>query len=75
MHADLHPMLRSFSSSFNGKIFSVSYVLKVFIKHDSWNEFGEGKVASLPIMILQPPMTVVSQEQVQAPAGWAPTVA
>ena len=62
MHQDLWPLLRSFSISVAGKLLRVDYVLKVFVKHDSWNEFGEGKVVSLPIKILQPPMQIVSQE-------------
>ena len=55
------PMLQSFSISVHGKIVQVEYILKAFVKHDSWNEFGEGKVASMPIQILQPPMQIVSQ--------------
>lgn len=70
MHPDLHPMLKSFSISLSGKLITVNYVLKVFVKHEAWNEFGEGKVVSLPIQILQPPMQIVSQQVVQAPADW-----
>ena len=53
-------MLKSFSSTVHGKIVNVSYMIKFFVKHDAWNEFGEGQVGSLPIKILQPPMQVVS---------------
>lgn len=52
MHADLHPMLKSFSMSVHGRIVNVSYHIKFFVKHDSWNEFGEGQVVSFPIKIL-----------------------
>jgi hypothetical protein len=52
MHPDLHPMLKAFSISLQGKLITVNYVLKVFVKHEAWNEFGEGKVVSLPIQIL-----------------------
>ena len=68
-------MLKSFSISVQGKLVTVSYILKVFVKHDSWNEYGEGMVASMPIQILQPPMQIVSQQQVQVPVGWNPNVA
>ena len=56
-------MLRSFTSSFSGKIMSISYTLKVYVKHDAWNQFGEGEFVTMKIMILQPPLNVVSQEQ------------
>ena len=72
VHPDLHPMLRAFSITVHGKLITVDYVLKVFVKHDSWNEFGEGKVVSLPIQIMQPPMQIISQQQVEAPVGWQP---
>ena len=63
-------MFKSFSTSVAGKMIHIAYTLKVFVKHDAWNELGEGKVVSLPIKIVQPPMTIISQEQVQAPMGW-----
>ena len=60
VEAKIHPdeivMLKSFSTSVTGKLIGVYYTLKVFVKHDSWNEFGEGNVVSLPIKLLQPPM-------------------
>lgn len=62
MHPDQHPMFHSFSTSFQGKLISVNYVLKLFVKHKSWNEIGEGRVISQPIKIMQPPMTVVSSQ-------------
>lgn len=33
--------------------FNVAYFLCVFVKHDSWNEFGEGQSVSFPIRIHQ----------------------
>ena len=45
-------MLRSFSSSFFGQIVKVWYILKVFVKHDAWTEWGEGHVIEFPIKIL-----------------------
>lgn len=40
-----------------GKIFSfkVSYALHVFIKHDSWKEFGMGNSKEIPITIVPKP--------------------
>ena len=58
-----------------GKLITVEYSLHVFVKHDAWNEFGEGASVGTIITILQQPMNFVSQIPVQAPAGWDPTVA
>ena len=52
IHPDEIVMLKSFSTSVTGKLISVCYTLKCFVKHDAWNEFGEGNVVSLPIKIL-----------------------
>ena len=45
------PMLGNFSSSFFGQICKVWYTLKVFVKHDAWNEWGEGHAIEFPIRI------------------------
>ena len=39
-------------SSVNGKLISVSYELVFFIKHDAWNEFGQGHKIVHPINIV-----------------------
>lgn len=49
---DLHPIIQEFTPSVNGKLIKINYLMKVFVKHDPWNEFGEGKVVCLPIKIL-----------------------
>lgn len=48
-------MLQSFSPSFFGQIVKVWYVLRVFVKHDAWNEWGEGHSVDFPIKILPKP--------------------
>ena len=48
-------MMASFSSSFFGQIVKVWYVLKVFVKHDAWNAFGQGKRVKFPIQIVPKP--------------------
>ena len=68
-------MLKRFNNSVQGKLFEVSFILKVFVKHDSWNEYGEGMVVSFPIQILGQPFEIVSKLEVQAPDGWNPNVA
>ena len=35
--------LESFSCSVKGKLIEVAYQLVVFVKHDAWNEWGEGR--------------------------------
>ena len=56
------PMLGSFSSSFFGQIVKVWYVLKVFVKHDAWNEWGEGNVVEFPIKIFPRPTEYLVME-------------
>ena len=41
----------SLPTSFQGKLISVIYTLKVFVKHKAWNDFGEGNFIVLPIKI------------------------
>lgn len=48
-------MLQAFSPSFFGAIVKVWYVLRVFVKHDAWNEWGEGHSVDIPIKILPKP--------------------
>ena len=62
---DHQVMLHSFSTSVAGKLVNVAYTLKCFVKHEAWNEFGEGMVISCPIKIMQQPMQVVTQAVVQ----------
>lgn len=70
MHPDDNLMLESFSTTVSGAIIQVAYTLKCFVKHDSWNEFGEGKVVSLPVKIVTPPITILSSENVTPNANW-----
>jgi len=34
-----------------GRLITVEYNLLVFVKHDSWNEFGEGNCISIPLKV------------------------
>ena len=67
-------MLKSFSSTVKGKLITVEYFLKVYIKYDSWNEFGDGRCATLPIDILQPPTHLTAQAPMMMPAGFNPVM-
>lgn len=48
--------------SFVGKIIAVEYFLKAYVRHDAWNEFGEGKFVVLPIQITHPYVELKFQE-------------
>ena len=45
-------MLRSWPPQYNGKIICSCYDFEVCVKHDSWNEFGQGQLISLPLTVL-----------------------
>ena len=51
-------LMKAFTCSVQGKLFDIQYVLKFVIKHDCWNELGEGYAVTLPIKIMSPPMHV-----------------
>ena len=48
--------------SFVGKIVAIEYFLKAYVKHDAWNEFGEGKFVVLPIKLTHPYVELKFQE-------------
>jgi hypothetical protein len=52
--ARIHPDQHQFGllpCSYVGKTIAIEYFLKCFIKHDAWNDFGEGKFVILPIQL------------------------
>jgi hypothetical protein len=51
-YPDEEESLGLLTPSISGGIFTIKYTLRVFVKHDSWNEFGEGKFFNLPIKII-----------------------
>jgi hypothetical protein len=48
------PLIRCLSDSYKGIAFTITYSLRCFVKHDSWNEFGEGQGVEMPVRIVQP---------------------
>lgn len=74
IHADEQPILDAFTTSVDGKLLKITYKLHCFIKHDSWNEFGEGNCVTLPIKILQPPVRQESQVEMMQPQDWRPVL-
>ena len=63
-------------STFNGRLVNIEFFLNVFVKHDSWNEFGEGNCISIPIRLKQPLIAFPFYKSVDAkrPDDWAPHV-
>lgn len=47
-------MARSVQPSVHGKLIDINYMLEIYIKHDAWNEWGKGKLVTLPIKIMMP---------------------
>lgn len=60
------------TGSWLGAVFSVNYLLKVFVKHDAWDQFGEGNAVQLPIKIMTVPKLVQSSEPFRVPEDWDP---
>ena len=40
-----------FKGAVKAKLFEIWYVLTAYVKHDSWNEFGDGHKKDLAIKI------------------------
>ena len=58
-----------------GHLFSVEYKLMIFVKHDSWSEFGEGNCFTLPIKIINRPIDITTTDVVtDIPNGWNPII-
>jgi hypothetical protein len=47
--------------------------MKVFVKHDAWNAFGEGDMVQMPIKIFNIPKLIQSPEPWRVPENWNPT--
>jgi hypothetical protein len=73
-HPDERVMLDAFTTSVQGQLINVQYTLRCYVKHDAWNEFGEGNCVTLPIRIMQPPVQLVSNIVVEQPQNWQPQV-
>ena len=66
-----------FTCSVSAKLFTVNYYLRVYVKHDAWNEFFKGPYVSQPIKIMLPPpqqQIVANYEEYQKPQDWNPVV-
>ena len=48
-------LVKSLPCTYEGKLIKVSYTLKVFVKHEGWNQFGEGSCVMIPVKLVQPP--------------------
>lgn len=61
------PLLNTISNSMSGRLFQIEYSLKFFVKHDSWDEFGEGTCVEMPIRIVQPAFVLIVPDKVHDP--------
>ena len=44
--------------SWLGSLFQISYIFKVYVKHDAWNSLGEGDCVELPLKIINSPRLI-----------------
>jgi hypothetical protein len=63
----------AFSPSVTGTLITVTYYLKVIVKHASMCG-GDGKSIIYPIVVLQPAIQMPPQQMVEAPTGWNPVI-
>ena len=61
------PLLTTISNSMSGRLFQIEYSLKFFVKHDSWDEFGEGTCVEMPVKIVQPAFLRIVPDKVKDP--------
>lgn len=54
-------MKSELTPSFNGKSLVVSYVVRLAIRHSSWNAGQKGKIVELPVWISHPPIELMQQ--------------
>ena len=60
-------------ASYHGELIRVSYSLHVDIRHDAWNDFGNGSGITLPIDITALPKEEITAEQTFVPTkDWRP---
>lgn len=63
-------------ASYSGKLMHVEFILQVFVRHDCWNEFGQGFMKSFPIRIHQAPLPVSYNSDYfvlgKKPSKWQP---
>jgi hypothetical protein len=61
------PLLTTISNSISGRLFQIEYSLKFFVKHDSWDEFGEGTCVEMPVKIVQTAIVLIVPDKVKDP--------
>jgi len=55
------PLAKTLTASVNGQLINVVYTLKIFIRHDSMQQFGEGECVTFPIKIMERPFKIGAQ--------------
>ena len=64
--------LGAIKPSFNGHLINIKYELSISMTFDACCADDEG--LTLPIKIFQQPERIQAPQQIEVPAGWAPTV-
>jgi len=55
-------LLKRMTTSMMGQIVNIWYELHIYVKHDSWNEFGAGNFVTVPILIVPRPSNQESDD-------------
>lgn len=56
-------LIRTLTPSENGDLFQILYSIKIFVKHDSVTQRGEGACITLPIRILPAPIKLSPEQK------------
>lgn len=56
------PISKNLTSSVNGHLYQVLYSIKIFVKHDSMQQFGEGECITTPIKIMERPIKIQNKD-------------
>ncbi len=48
-----HPLVKSMTGSVNGHLIQIIYSIKIFVKHDTMQQFGEGACVTQQIKVIE----------------------
>jgi len=64
---------KSLTGSWLGVVYQVSYLLKVYVKHEGMFQFGAGRCVTMPLKIFNTPAVTTTAEPFRVPEHWNPT--
>ena len=65
---------KEISPTVEASLIKIDYFLKVCVKHDAWNSWGDGKTIDIPITIEQAPLVMAMAPVFPMDGAWAPSV-